>query len=210
VLLAAGPAWAHVEVNPEQVGRGSTVDLTFHVPNEEDDASTIAVEIAFPTDHPIPSAAPKPMPGWLSDVETSGNAVTRVVWKDGLIQPGGEANFVVTVGPLPVDTDRVVFRALQTFDDGEVVRWIEEPQPGNNQPEHPAPVLFLIGQAPSTTAESATTSTAHATTTTTAAAAGEDDDDGPSTALVAALIVATALAAAGAGYAFSRRGRGSR
>ena len=35
----------------------------------------------------------------------------------------------------------MVFKALQTYSDGNVVRWIEEPVDGGEEPEHPAPVL---------------------------------------------------------------------
>jgi hypothetical protein len=44
---------------------------------------------------------------------------------------------------LPTDTDQLVFKALQTYDNGEVVRWIDTPAPGAAEPEHPAPVLTL-------------------------------------------------------------------
>jgi periplasmic copper chaperone A len=35
--------------------------------------------------------------------------------------------------------DRIVFKALQTYSDGDVVRWIEEPVAGEPEPDHPAP-----------------------------------------------------------------------
>ena len=49
--------------------------------------------------------------------------------------------FDVSLGPLP-DIDQIVFKALQTYSDGEIVRWIDEPAAGT-EPEHPAPVLKL-------------------------------------------------------------------
>ena len=209
VLSMAAPAWAHVEVKPDEAPRGATVDLAFHVPNEKDDASTIKVEIRFPTDHPIPSATPKEMPGWIASVQRSGGVVTGVTWDDGLLPPGGELDFVVTVGPLPTDTDRLVFGALQTYDDGEVVRWIEEPSDGGEEPEHPAPVLRLVGAAPPTTdATLAPTSSTLAVTTTTSTAVGEadgDDDDGDNTVLFAALAAALAAGAGVLAYVLNRR-----
>ena len=35
-----------------------------------------------------------------------------------------------------------MFKALQTYSDGDVVRWIDEPTAGA-EPEHPTPVLTL-------------------------------------------------------------------
>jgi hypothetical protein len=38
----------------------------------------------------------------------------------------------------------MVFKTLQHYSDGEVVRWIQEPQPNAAEPERPAPVLKLL------------------------------------------------------------------
>jgi hypothetical protein len=38
--------------------------------------------------------------------------------------------------------DQIVFKALQTYSDGDIVRWIDEPAPGV-EADHPAPVLKL-------------------------------------------------------------------
>jgi hypothetical protein len=40
-----------------------------------------------------------------------------------------------------------VFKAVQTYGDGTVVRWIEDQPKGAPEPEHPAPVLTLKGKA---------------------------------------------------------------
>jgi periplasmic copper chaperone A len=61
----------------------------------------------------------------------------------------------VSVGPLPSDVDSLVFKALQTYDNGEVVRWIEEETPGGAEPERPAPVLKLTKDAAATSATTA-------------------------------------------------------
>ena len=38
----------------------------------------------------------------------------------------------------------MVFKTLQHYSDGEVVRWIQEPQPNAAETERPAPVLKLL------------------------------------------------------------------
>jgi uncharacterized protein len=72
-------------------------------------------------------------------------AVTKVTWTaDGKgIEPGFFQKFPVSLGALPENTDQLVFKALQTYSDKEVVRWIEVPQEGQEEPDNPAPVLKL-------------------------------------------------------------------
>jgi diadenosine tetraphosphatase ApaH/serine/threonine PP2A family protein phosphatase len=64
-------------------------------------------------------------------------AVAKVVWTGGKIAPGQFEEFDVAMGPLPEDTDQLVFKALRTYDDGEVVRWIDTAAAGAPEPEHP-------------------------------------------------------------------------
>lgn len=45
VLAAAVPAFAHVSVQPNSAAKGSYSTVAFKVPNEEDKASTIKVEV---------------------------------------------------------------------------------------------------------------------------------------------------------------------
>ncbi|MBU7597715.1 YcnI family protein [Streptomyces sp. P38-E01] len=155
VLALGTPALAHVSVDPAEVPGGGYATLNFKVPNERDNASTVKLEITLPTDHPMASVMPEPVPGWKIEVETGkldkpieshGNRIeeapTRITWSGGEIEPGTFQRFPVSVGQLPDDTDRIAFKALQTYDNKEVVRWIEVPE-GDREPEFPAPVLAL-------------------------------------------------------------------
>ncbi|MFK8847931.1 YcnI family protein [Streptomyces sp. Ac-502] len=157
VLLLAGPAFAHVSVQPGQAEQGGYATINFKVPNERDNASTVKLEVTLPTDHPLASAMPQPVPGWKVDVtkskldkplETHGKklteAVSKITWTaDGSkIEPGQFQQFPVSVGQLP-KADKMVFKALQTYDNDEVVRWIEPTKEGGPEPENPAPVLEL-------------------------------------------------------------------
>ena len=49
VGVGAGPASAHVTVNPREAMQGGYAKLAFRVPNERDDASTVKVEVHLPT-----------------------------------------------------------------------------------------------------------------------------------------------------------------
>ncbi|MFI6702214.1 YcnI family protein [Streptomyces sp. NPDC050509] len=159
LFLLAGPASAHVGVQPQgEAAQGGYAVINFKVPNERDDASTTKVEVNFPADHPLASVMPQPVPGWKATVakekltkplkmhgNTITEAVSKVTWTSagGKIGPGEFQQFPLSVGQLPEDTDQLVFKALQTYDNKEVVRWIEEPKEGEEEPQSPAPVLKL-------------------------------------------------------------------
>ncbi len=76
--------------------------------------------------------------------------VSKITWEGGKIGPGEFQEFRVSLGPLPKEVDELVFKAIQTYDSGEVVSWIETQAPGAPEPEHPAPILKLIGVSEST------------------------------------------------------------
>ncbi|MGW4232425.1 YcnI family copper-binding membrane protein [Streptomyces sp. NPDC004980] len=159
VLLLAGPAAAHVSVQPQgEAAKGGYATINFKVPNERDDASTTKLEVSFPTDHPLASVSPQAVPGWKIEVTRSklakpldvhgkkiNEAVSKVTWTaaGSGIEPGYFQQFPLSVGQLPDDADQLVFKALQTYSNKEVVRWIEEPVEGGEEPESPAPVLKL-------------------------------------------------------------------
>ncbi|MFJ7151206.1 YcnI family protein [Streptomyces sp. NPDC100445] len=159
VLVLSAPAFAHVSVQPEgAAAKGGYAVVDFKVPNERDNASTTKIEVNLPADHPIASVMPQPIPGWKIDVTKStlakpltmhgekiDQAVTKVTWTaDGKgIAPGYFQKFPLSLGALPEDTDQLVFKAVQTYSNKEVVRWIEVPREGQDEPENPAPVLEL-------------------------------------------------------------------
>jgi uncharacterized protein len=64
VLAAAPLASAHVTVSSDSTAKGSGASLTFRVPTERDDTSTTAIEVDFPTDHPLTGVSVLNKPGW--------------------------------------------------------------------------------------------------------------------------------------------------
>ncbi|MFF3612354.1 YcnI family protein [Streptomyces sp. NPDC002580] len=163
VLAASVPAFAHVSVQPEgAAAKGGYAVVNFKVPNERDDASTTKVEVTFPADHPLASVMPQKLDGWNVKVTKSkldkpltlhgqkiDEAVTKVTWTaDGKgIATGFFQKFPLSIGALPEDTDELVFKAVQTYSNDEVVRWIEPQKEGAEEPENPAPVLALSAAA---------------------------------------------------------------
>lgn len=202
LLMTAGPAAAHVTVNPNSAEAGSYAKLTFRVPTEKPDSATTKVEVVLPDDQPISSVSVRPVPGW--KVETQKRTldkpllkhgkevkevVSRIVWSGGEINPGEFQEFDVSVGPLPEDAERLVFKALQTYDNGEVVRWIDVPAADGAEAEKPAPILALTPAAPEGEAADAAASTpapapaaAKDDADTKAAAADEGESDSSDTA----------------------------
>ncbi|WP_432838610.1 YcnI family protein [Dactylosporangium sp. CA-092794] len=217
-LAFPAAASAHVTVNPNTATQGGYTKVTFRVPNEKDSASTTKLEIAIPTDKPVASVSLKPVQGWTAETETSKlatpiktddgevtGAVSKITWTadaNSAIKPGQFQEFDISLGPLPA-TDQIVFKALQTYSDGDVVRWIDEPAPGA-ETEHPAPVLKLIPKA-----AGATTSTSSTAAQDAAATANDSKDDNDGTAITLAVIgLLLGLAGLVAGLlAYRRSGR---
>jgi uncharacterized protein YcnI len=179
VVLLSSPAFAHVTVVPEgAAAKGGYAVIDFKVPNERDNASTTKLEVNFPTDHPLASVMPEPMTGWDikvtkskldKPVEAHGEqlteAVTKVTWTatGKGIGAGFFEKFPVSVGALPEDADELVFKAIQTYSNKDVVRWIEEQQEGAEEPENPAPVLTLSAASEDGHAHGSTAATPEAT-----------------------------------------------
>ncbi|MFI1710332.1 YcnI family protein [Streptomyces griseoruber] len=225
VLTAAGAASAHVTVHPESYAKGATDGLlTFRVPNEEDTASTTKVQIFLPTDHPLLGVLVSPRDGWTAKVTntrlktpvktddgTITEAVSEITWTGGRITAGQYEDFDVAFGQLPDDTDQLAFKALQTYSDGKVTRWIEEAASGDDEPENPAPVVTLTakgaqaGDADGATAPADEKSgTGTGTGTASADSGSGSDSDSTARGLAAAGLAAGVLGLAAAAFAVVR------
>ncbi|GIH46870.1 hypothetical protein Mro03_20490 [Microbispora rosea subsp. rosea] len=183
VAVLPATAFAHVKVTADTAVQGGYAALTFRVPNERDDASTTKIEVQLPVDFPLASVSVKPHPGWSYAIEKTtlatpieshgakiGEVASKITWtasgEDSGIKPGEYDEFSVSAGPLP-ETDRLTFKTLQHYSDGEVVRWIQEQSggdgeqsggdgeqsggdgeqsDGDEEPERPAPVLGLTAK----------------------------------------------------------------
>jgi hypothetical protein len=145
----------------------------------------------------------RPTPGWTAVVERAKlatplkvhgedvtDAVSKITWTAAAgseVKPGQFQEFEVSAGPLP-EVDQIVFKALQTYSNNEIVRWIEEPPAaGGEEPEHPAPVLKLA-KAPAEGAALPATGAANANADLGSGAENAaDDEDGNALATVAGL-----------------------
>ena len=132
-------------MQPSSLPKGGFEILSFSVPNEKDDANTTALEVTIPTKYPIAFVSVKPMTGWTittektklaKPVKTDDGAVTEAVSKitwtatAGGLEPGQFDLFTISAGPLPTKPSKLEFKALQTYSDGDIVRWIEPTREG--------------------------------------------------------------------------------
>ncbi|MDJ0342078.1 YcnI family protein [Streptomyces sp. H10-C2] len=220
LLMAAVPAFAHVTVQPGTAPKGSYSTVSFKVPNEQESASTIKVEVNLPADHPIPSVSTQPVPGWNVEVTKAklatplktddgmvNEAVTKITWTSAgsKIAPGQFQQFPVSLGPLPADTAKLVFKTLQTYDNNQVARWIEEPKEGAPEPQNPAPSLTLTEASTGQHGAAAPAADAKAKTDTAAASADTHSSDSTARILGIAGIVIGAVGVAFAVLAGRRR-----
>ena len=136
--------------------------------------------------------------------------VQRITWSGGQLAPGQYQGFRVMLGHVPDEADTLTFKALQTYANGDVVRWIDVRQAGQPEPDHPAPVLTLTAAAPegspsspSTAPSSQVTATASAPApapTGTTAAAKTSDSTARGLGIAGIVVGALGLAAGASGH----------
>ncbi|SDY94664.1 uncharacterized protein SAMN05444365_104264 [Micromonospora pattaloongensis] len=206
-LSFAPPAAADVTVTPGVAVRGDAAKITFELPTERPSAYTTTVQVRFPDAAPIAEVFPMSVPDWAPRIAqrrldrpieaihgmTTSEVVSTITWTRAAPPPATAGEVVrlpVSVGPLP-DAERIAFTITQTYSDGAVVRWGE-------QPDRPAPALSLVpppqaGHAPADPVA--------------APSAGADDPDGAGgwALLGAGLAVGVGLAAGGWFLARGRR-----
>ncbi|WP_328328532.1 YcnI family protein [Kribbella sp. NBC_00382] len=158
LIGAAGSASAHVTVSSPDAKPGGYAKLVFRVPSESDTASTTKLVVNLPKDKPFASVSPQVKDGWkvvktteklaqpvkVGDV-TLTEAITSVTWTAaaGGVPPNSFDEFGLSVGRIPEGVDSLSFPAVQTYSDGEVVKWEQIAKDAADKPEHPAPSLKL-------------------------------------------------------------------
>jgi uncharacterized protein YcnI len=181
LVVLAPAAAAHVTVDPSSAPKGGEITLGFRVPNEMSDADTVKVQIFFPTGSPVLGVDPESIRGWqdtvtmqhlTTPVQTDDGPVSDVVseidWSGGPIAVGHFAEFFVLAQSLPSNTNTLVFKALQTYSNGDIVRWIDPVVPGQSPPPHPTPILQLTGPLVTSSANESAPATVEQTPTVTA------------------------------------------
>jgi periplasmic copper chaperone A len=222
-LVVPAAAQAHVTLQPNSAPAGAFTVLNVRVPTERDNASTSKVDVQFPAG--FASASYEPKPGWrvrvvrtklATPIQTDDGPITegvsRMVWtrtsKRGGIKPGQFMDFPISVQIPGKAGDKLTFKALQTYSNGEIVRWIGAP--GSDEP---APQVTVTGAAAGAAASThsgmatgATSGSSKVGPAQPAAAADSGDSNGLS---IAALVVgALGLLFGGGALAMARRRSG--
>lgn len=195
VALVAGPAFAHVEIEREgEVSATGVVDAKLMVPNEKTDAGTVTIELVFPATPKLTTVEAEAVEGWTATVKkASDGSVEAVTWTGGPLTGKEEAELPISVGDVPEGVDAVDFKAVQTYDDGDVVRWIEPTPPGGEEPEHPAPVLLVKGE-----------SSEHDEAEEAGHEASDTHEDSDNTGVIIAIVVGVVIVLGGLGFVLSR------
>jgi len=210
-LAVPAVAGAHVTVQPNTATAGAFTRLDVRVPNEQDKASTTKVQLKLPDGFVF--ASYEPVPGWnvkvgktklAKPVKTDDGEVTEqvstITWtaqgdRNG-IPPGAFRDFGLSVQVPGKAGDKLTFKAVQTYSNGEVVRWI-----GPEGSDAPAPIVSVEAASDTGTAAPATTPAPAKPASSSSSDSGSSD-----TLSIIALIAGIAgLAAGGAALASTRQ-----
>ncbi len=146
-LVVAPTAAAHVTVNPDRVIPGSLNRFEILVPNEKN-VPTVKVTVQLPTG--LEEVTFQPKAGWKRSVKSAQGRIV-VTWSGGQIGPEEFDEFALSADVPKTPGKDLVFPTLETYANGETVRWIEAPSS-----EFPAPRVKLEaaeGQAPTSGTE---------------------------------------------------------
>jgi periplasmic copper chaperone A len=208
-LALPAAASAHVTLQPSTAPADGFTRLDVRVPNERDDAGTVKVDVQMPPGFAFVSYEPRP--SWkvtvkreklAEPIEVEGGfevdeGVAQITWSGGVIKPGEFVDFGLSLRmPKGEAGDKLTFKALQTYDDGEVVRWI-----GPEDADEPAPVVTLTAPASggghgAPGAAGGDTPTSAPAENASAPAEASDDGGGDGLAIAALVVAVVALGAA--------------
>jgi uncharacterized protein YcnI len=140
ILGGGSAAHAHVQVLPAVVAPLDAVRFTIIVPGESN-ARTTRVELQLPPD--LLPFAWEDVPGWKRRIVPGNDpaSVGNVIWT-GRLATDGFVEFSFLAGT-PQSPGEISWKAIQTYDDGTVVRWVGPP--GS---EEPAAVTLVSEDAP--------------------------------------------------------------
>jgi len=215
-LLTAPVATAHVTMNPREWEAGGFARFSVRVPNERTDASTTEVTVQFPEN--VISASFIDVEGWERTVEMAtldapieGEAgeepiterLASVTWSGGEVEPGEFVEFGLSF-QVPEDaTEPLLFPALQTYSDGQVVRWIA-PEEEADTPAPRVAVLAAAGEEAATTTEATETTEEGSEPAAAAGDSGGGDDSGRANLALVLGIAGLIAGLAALGVALSR------
>jgi uncharacterized protein YcnI len=139
LVVGSGSAGAHVQVRPTTAAPNDAVLFEVLVPNERENR-TVEVELAVPSG--VLPFSYEDTPGWRRTLNLNPNqSVRSIVWR-GSMPSDGFARFGFLASTPPQEGE-ISWKAIQTYDDGRKVRWIQPPDG-----EEPAAVTTVSERFP--------------------------------------------------------------
>jgi uncharacterized protein YcnI len=150
-LLAPAAVQAHISLHPNTVPAGAFATLQVRVPGEQEGAQVTKVDMLFPPG--LTSVGYENVPGWSAKVLTQkvsppiqtdegpvSEEVAQVIWTWsgplGIVNNNQFIQFPISVAiPRNLSGHALPFKTLQSYSNGQVVRWIDPPLSA----EHPSP-----------------------------------------------------------------------
>jgi uncharacterized protein YcnI len=192
---------------PAAVAGAFTVE-NVRVPNERDTASTVKVDLELPPGFIAASYEPKL--GWsvkvtkqklTKPIQTDDGPIDEQVrritftghGKNGRIAPGQFMDFPLSVQIPGKPGDKLTFKALQTYSNGEVVRWIGAPDS-----DTPAPIVTVTKAAAAAAAAGSGAPAPAAASSSSGGSGGASKGLGVTALILGALGLVAGLAAFGA------------
>lgn len=158
LLAIPAAAQAHITLNPKQAPAGDFTELLVRVPNEQDKAATTKVDLKLPPGFIFASYEPRA--GWnvkvikqklAKPIQTDdgpvSEQVSELIWagdgsSQGRIGPGQFTDFPLSV-QIPGEAGQTLtFKAIQTYSNGDIVRWIGPPNA-----DKPAPRVMVTASS---------------------------------------------------------------
>jgi uncharacterized protein YcnI len=221
VVLAAGPASAHISPDKDEVAAGAFSSVTLTVPHGCEDSPTKQLTIQVPEQ--LNEVSPQVHPGW--DIEVTnedlpepiddgeGGEITErskeVVFtaqRGNELQPHFRDQFTLGYQAPDAEGETLYFKVIQTCVEGETP-WIEEWDGEGEEPEHPAPAVMITAatgdehgggeEADEAAAEGEEVAADNASAT----SDDSSDDSDSSTGIAVAGLVAGLLGLAAGGFA---------
>lgn len=125
LFLQGTTAFAHSTVSPSHVGTSRYQNFSLSTPTERD-VPTVGIRLLIPES--LERVTPFVKPGWDIKIikDQSGEKVTEIQWTGGSIPPGQKDVFEFTA-KTPESGSTLIWKAYQTYENGEVVAWDEDP-----------------------------------------------------------------------------------
>lgn len=202
IALAAALAFpaaasAHVELTPADAPAGKPVNLKLEVGHGCDGASTIGLVVQIPAGASEVTATA--IPGWKATTTPK-----ELKWKGGPLPDHDLQEFPLRATLSGKKGDVVEFKTIQKCEGGAETAWIQAPEAGGSESEHPTPAVTLAstGKVPVDTAdpevqqeadEDANSGQPTATDATSEETSSDDDGGGDGKTLLLIIVVGLAI-----------------